>query len=53
MQCLNKLSDNPCNNTNNGGCSQKCHFSGTVHKCDCFHGFQLAADNKTCEGIIC
>lgn len=44
------LGSNPCEE-NNGGCEELCLYTGNNQvTCACSHG-QLAADNKTCEGL--
>lgn len=32
----------------NGGCAQMCKNEPTGYKCECFEGFSLAADGRTC-----
>ena len=37
-------------NTNNGGCNQTCNNTYGSFKCSCIKGYQLAADNLSCNG---
>ena len=34
----------------NGGCMHTCRNDGGRALCECNHGYQLAEDNRTCEG---
>jgi len=36
---------------NNGGCENTCENVGGSFKCGCSEGFELNADQKTCQGL--
>jgi len=38
--------------TNKGGCDQKCSIYGGQIVCQCFAGYRLMDDLKTCEGMM-
>ena len=39
----------PCDEANNGGCSQICNKKNEKHECSCEVGFALEEDKKTCQ----
>ena len=50
LPCLPAAVD-PCKQEN-GGCEQKCINYGGQAVCQCYAGFRLAADRKTCKGDV-
>jgi len=43
------IETDPCK-TDNGRCEQKCVNYGGQAICQCYAGFKLTSDGKTCEG---
>ena len=39
----------PCDESDNGGCSQICNKIKEKHECSCEAGFLLGGDNTTCN----
>ncbi len=39
----------PCDEANNGGCSQICNKRNEKHECSCESGFILEEDKATCQ----
>ena len=39
----------PCDEANNGGCSQICNKRNETHECSCESGFILEEDKATCQ----
>ncbi len=39
----------PCDEGNNGGCSQTCNKINEKHECSCEVGYVLEEDKRTCK----
>ena len=39
----------PCDEANNGGCSQICDKKGEKHECSCETGFVMGEDGRSCK----
>jgi fibulin 1/2 len=44
-----KLDHDECT-SNNGGCDQVCVNEHATHRCECYTGYQLGTDGKSCAG---